>query len=74
MNIKYIFSLKLCGFLCMNGIPVKGVRPNTKVKNKDVYVFEESKELEDLILKYQKQYCTKEKSNAYNQNSSNTSQ
>lgn len=71
MNAKYIFSLKLCGFLCMNGIPVKGVRPNAKVKNKDVYVFEESERLEELILEYQKKYCTKEKSNDYFKNSSN---
>lgn len=44
-----------------NGCPIKGVRPNAKVPNKDVYVFESCELVEKLIKEYQKNNSTKEK-------------
>ena len=55
MKPKYIFSLKLAAYLMMSGCPIKGVRPNAKVNNKDVYVFEDCEKVNVLIEKYQKQ-------------------
>lgn len=63
MDIKYVFSLKLCGFLCLNGFPVKGVKPNLKMPNKSVYVFENTKRLNDCIELYNENYSAKEKKN-----------
>lgn len=54
MRIKYIFSLRMAAYLMNNGCPIKGVRPNAKVKNKDVYVFEDTEKLNMLIHQYQK--------------------
>ena len=61
MNVKYIFSLKLCGYLCMCGFPIKGVRPNAKYPNKSVYVFEDTERLNNCIKSYDKNNCSKEK-------------
>ena len=55
MKVKYIFSLKMAAFLMNNGCPIKGVRPNAKIKNKDVYVFEDNEKVNKLIEQYQKQ-------------------
>lgn len=55
MKVKYIFSLKMAAYLMSNGCPIKGVRPNSKIKNKDVYVFEDTNKLNMLIQQYQKQ-------------------
>ena len=49
---KQIFSLKLAGYLMMNGFPIRRVHHNLKVKNKDVYLFEDTKELMQAMLKY----------------------
>ena len=49
---KQIFSLKLAGYLMMNGFPIKRIHHNLKVKNKDVYLFEDTPELTQLMLKY----------------------
>ena len=49
---KQIFSLRLAGYLMMNGFPIKRIHHNLKVQNKDVYLFEDTKELSDAILKY----------------------
>lgn len=49
---KQIFSLRLAGYLMMNGFPIKRVHHNLKVKNKDVYLFEDTPELEKSMLKY----------------------
>lgn len=61
MKVKYVFSLKLCGFLCMHGFPVKKVIPNLKVPNKSVYIFENTERLNDCIKIYNESYNTKEK-------------
>lgn len=49
---KQIFSLKLAGYLMMNGFPIKRIHHNLKVKNKDVYLFEDTQELTKFMLKY----------------------
>jgi len=49
---KQIFSLKLAGYLMMNGIPIKRIHHNLKIKNKDVYLFEDTPELTKSMLKY----------------------
>ena len=38
-KFKYIFSLKLAGFLMMNGQRIVRINHNLNVSNKDVYVF-----------------------------------
>ena len=49
---KQIFSLKLAGYLMMNGFPIKRIHHNLKVKNKDVYLFEDTLELTQAMLRY----------------------
>ena len=49
---KQIFSLKLAGYLMMNGFPIKRIHHNLKVKNKDVYLFEDTFELTQAVLRY----------------------
>lgn len=49
---KQIFSLRLAGFLMMNGFPVKRIHHNLKIKNKDVYFFEDTPELTQVMLEY----------------------
>ncbi len=49
---KQIFSLKLAGYLMMSGFPIKRIHHNLKVKNKNVYLFEDTLELMQAMLKY----------------------
>lgn len=49
---KQIFSLRLAGYLMMNGFPIKRIHHNLKVKNKDVYLFEDTDELKQVMLEY----------------------
>ena len=49
---EYVKSLKLAGYLMMHGFRVLRVEQNIKVKNKDVYVFEQSDKLSDCIFEY----------------------
>ena len=49
---KYIFSLKLAGFLMMNGQRIIRVNHNLDVSNKDVYVFIDTPELCRLMGEY----------------------
>ena len=51
---KQIFSLKFAGYLMMNGFPIKRIHHNLKIKNKDVYLFEDTPEFMQIILKYKK--------------------
>ena len=66
---KQIFSLKLAGFLMMNGIPIKRIHHNLKVKNKDVYLFEDTSELTQVMLKYKKVITDKGDNYDFKQNS-----
>lgn len=49
---KQIFSLRLAGYLMLNGFPIKRIHHNLKVKNKSVYLFEDTFELTQAMLKY----------------------
>ena len=49
---KYIFSLKLAGFLMMNGQRIIRINHNLDVSNKDVYVFIDTPVLCQLMSDY----------------------
>lgn len=49
---KQIFSLRLAGYLMMNGFPIQRIHHNLKVKNKNVYLFDDVPELTQAVLKY----------------------
>ena len=51
-KFKNIFSLKLAGFLMMNGHRIIRINHNLNIKNKDVYVFIDTPELCQLLSKY----------------------
>lgn len=57
---KQIFSLRLAGYLMFNGFPIRRIHHNLKVKNKDVYLFDDTPELEEAMLKYKELKQTKE--------------
>lgn len=49
---EYVKSLRLAGYLMMNGFRILRINHNLKVKGKDVYVFEQSESLSDCIFEY----------------------
>lgn len=51
-KFKYIFSLKLAGYLMLNGQRIVRINHNLNVPNKDVYVFINTPELSQLMSKY----------------------
>ena len=51
-KFKYIFSLKLAGYLMMNGQRIIRVNHNLNVQDKDVYVFVDTPELCQLMSEY----------------------
>ena len=57
---KQIFSLRLAGYLMMNGFRIMRIHHNLKHKDKDIYLFEDSKELSDAMIKYSEIKCSKE--------------
>lgn len=65
---KQIFSLRLAGYLMMNGFPIKRIHHNLKVKNKDVYLFEDTPELLQAMLEY-KETTGKGEKHAFNKRS-----
>ena len=67
-KLKYIFSLRLAGFLMMNGFRILRINHNLQKKDKDVYVFENSKELCKTMEKYTLIKNSKETENDIGQN------
>ena len=67
-KFKYIFSLRLAGFLMMNGFRILRINHNLQKKNKDVYVFENSNELCKMMEKYTLIKNSKETENDIGQN------
>ena len=59
-KFKYIFSLKMAGFLMMNGQRIIRINHNLNIANKDVYVFSDTPELCALMSEYTNKY-SKEK-------------
>lgn len=51
---KYIFSLRLAGFLMMNGHRIVRINHNLDVPHKDVYVFVDTPELGLAMSEYTK--------------------
>lgn len=51
-KFKYIFSLRMAGWLMMNGQRIVRINHNLNVPHKDVYVFLDSPELCQLMGKY----------------------
>ena len=49
---EYIKSLRLAGYLMMNGFRIIRINHNLKVNGKDVYVFEQTELLKKYILDY----------------------
>lgn len=61
-KFKYIFSLKLAGYLMMNGKRIFRINHNLSGNGKDVYVFENTPEVCQLMSEYSKKN-SKEKYN-----------
>ena len=49
---EYVKSLRLAGYLMLNGHRILRINHNLEVKGKDVYVFEQSEKLSDCIFEY----------------------
>lgn len=61
-KFKYIFSLRLAGFCMLNGQRIVRINHNLNVPGKDVYVFIDTPELQQLMSEYSGKY-SKEKIN-----------
>lgn len=64
---EYVKSLRLAGWLMLNGFRILRINHNLKVEGKDVYVFEQSEKLSDCIFEYINKR-TKENNNYGNHN------
>ena len=49
---EYVKSLRLAGWLMLNGFKILRINHNLEVKGKDIYVFEQSERLSDCIIEY----------------------
>ena len=66
---KQIFSLRLAGYLMQMGFRIRRIHHNLKEVDMDVYLFDDTPELENAMLEYRKLKQTKEK--YYGDNKSN---
>lgn len=53
-KFKYIFSLRLAGYLMTKGFRILRINHNLNVDGKDVYVFEDTPELCKAMSEYKK--------------------
>lgn len=60
-KFKYIFSLRLAGYLMMNGFRIIRINHNLQKQGKDVYVFENSEEICRAMEVYTKDKNSKER-------------
>ena len=60
---KQIFSLRLAGYLMQQGFRIRRIHHNLKETDKDVYLFDDTPELEKAMLEYKNPKNTKEKYN-----------
>lgn len=65
---EYVKSLRLAGWLMMNGFRILRINHNLEVKGKDVYVFEQSEKLSDCIFEYINKRTKEKKYGDYKQN------
>ena len=49
---EYVKSLRLGGWLMYHGYRILRINHNLDIKDKDIYVFEQSKELSNCIFEY----------------------
>ena len=68
-KFKYIFSLKLAGFLMMNGQRIIRINHNLNVSDKDVYVFVDTPELCKLMSEYSNKNSKENNYGDYKRNS-----
>lgn len=64
-KFKYIFSLKLAGYLMLNGQRILRINHNLSGNGKDVYVFEDTPEVCLLMSEYSKDKNSKEQYYGY---------
>jgi len=60
-RFKYIFSLRLAGYLMINGFRILRINHNLERHGKDVYVFENSEEICKAMENYTIYKNSKEK-------------
>lgn len=60
-KFKYIFSLRLAGFLMENGHRILRINHNLSGNGKDVYVFNDTPEICKLMSEYSDNKNSKEK-------------
>ena len=72
-KFKYIFSLRLAGFIMMNSFRILRIKHNLQRRDEDVCVVENSKELCKTMEKYTLIKNSKETENVINQRSRNYS-
>lgn len=60
-KLKHIFSMKLAGFLMMNGYYVIGIEDDLKGSGRKVFLFKNTPELETMVGNYLKIYGKKER-------------
>lgn len=56
IKYRYIFSLRLAGFLMQRGFVLLRMNRNLDDPTKNVFLFKDSKEIESAIQEYQKLY------------------
>ena len=59
-KFKYIFSLRLAGYLMMNGYRILRINHNLQKDNKDVYVFKNENNIDKAMEEYTKLKNSKE--------------
>lgn len=59
-KFKYIFSLRLAGYLMMNGYRILRINHNLQKDNKDVYVFKDENNIDKAMEEYTKLKNSKE--------------
>ncbi len=53
---RYVFSLRLAGFLMQKGFRIRRIHKNLDDNSKDVYLFNDSTELRSAIKEYEEKY------------------
>ena len=66
---KQVFSLRMAGYLMMNGCRLMRVHHDLKGTSRDVYLFKDTEKLNEKILEYLQIKRTKENENVIDQRS-----
>lgn len=68
---KCIYNLRLAGYLMMHKQPIQRIEINLDRPWRNVYLFNASKEIEELIEKYKLEISKEENKNGINKNGKN---